>query len=165
MCISGHGAIWVELLVNMFLNWCLSVNLCKYLACCKLHPLTRWLRCVTPCRQLPVFFSDFLCPSYFPTLFICLASNLMTYIPRSPSTSSSVLLHNHSFFLSVRLLYYIFASPSPWIFHWHLKRPVLCQTAILQIEISWVLKSLRQIYYFNGESGWGGGGLDYVLIC
>ena len=103
-----------------------------------------------------VFF--FSCPSllhFFPSLFICLATNLMSASLLSLPLSVSLSLHNRSFRPSVSS---ISSSPLPlsWCSHWHLRRPVLCQTAIPQIEISQVLKSLRQIYYLNGRE-WRGG--------
>jgi len=110
------------------------------------------------------FFSS--CPSLLRLIFLIrlylLASNLMSAslisLSLSLSLSSSlfsVLLHNRSL---RRSACYISSSPlPPSLLHWHLRRPVFfCQTAIPQIEISWVLKSLRQIYHLNEREGGGG---------
>ena len=136
---------------------------CKYFACSKLRPqaLDYHCCCVTLAASfLCIFFSSaLLCSIFFPSLFICLATNLMSASLLSLPLSVSLSLHNRSFRPSVSS---ISSSPLPpsWCSHWHLRRPVLCQTAIPQIEISRVLKSLRQIYYLNGRE-WRGarGGL------
>lgn len=112
-----------------------------------------------PASYVFFFFSALLCSIFFPSLFICLATNLMSASLLSLPLSVSLSLHNRSFRPSVSS---ISSSPLPlsWCSHWHLRQPVLCQTAIPQIEISRVLKSLRQIYYLNGRE-WRGarGGL------
>ncbi len=102
-CFWRHIYLWIT-------------SLCKYFACSKLHPQTLDYRCccVTLAASFLCFFSALLCSNFFSFLFICLASNLMSASLLSPSLRLllSLSLATQSFFLSVCLLHFFFASPS-----------------------------------------------------
>lgn len=163
MYVSGNGSEWNDSSTCFWRHIYLWItSLCKYFACSKLHPQTLYYHCC--CVTLAASFLCFLfCPSllqFFPLpLYLSrLQFNVSIFFPSlSISLFLCSLLHNRSFCLSVSSICSLPLPPS-WCFHWHLWRPVLCQTAILQIKISWVLKSLRQIYYLNGREWCGARG-------
>lgn len=102
-CFWRHIYLWIT-------------SLCKYFACSKLHPQTLDYHCC--CVTLAAsFLCFFFCPSllqFFSSLFICLASNLMSasLLSPSPRLPLPLSLATQSFFLSVCLLHFFFASPS-----------------------------------------------------
>lgn len=138
-CFWCHICVWIT-------------RFCKYFSCGKLRAQTLDYHCccVTLAASSLCSFLAFSVPSlaYFLSFLsiVCLAWLF-----------ACLLLHNRSLFLCVCPLRFFLPLPPSWCSRWHLRQAVLCQTAIPQIEISWVLKSLRQIYYLNGAELRGAG--------
>lgn len=104
-CFWGQIYLWIT-------------SLCKYFACSKLHPQTLDYHCccVTLAASFLYFFSALLCSSFFLPLYLSRHQfNVsISFIPLSlsPRLPLPLSLATQSFFLSVCLFHFFFASPS-----------------------------------------------------